>query len=231
VRALVCLLALGVALTAAAAPEADRVVDGRQHARRGARLLEAGKCRAAVRELTAAYQLLGDPALLFNRAECLRKLGERQAALYDYRQFLLDLPNAPSRTLVQARIAELDPSAPPPPPVEAPPPPAVVLTGDAAALAESTPDGGAPVAAGPVAEAPAPEDPAPLPRATLAPTPIMRLDEEAGPEPVTRRSSGKGWIWFGAVVAVLAAGATAGWLVYGRTRTDVPTSALGNYHF
>jgi hypothetical protein len=227
VRALVCLLALSLALVAAQAPAADRVAEGRQHARKAARLLEAGKCRPAVKEFTAAYQLLRDPALLFNRAECLRKLGEREAALVDYRQFLIAMPGAPSRKLVEGRIAELDPNVAPPEPIEAPPPPppAVVLTADAGApvVAEATP------AEEPVAT----PEPAPLPRATsLAPVPIMRLDETAGPEPPPRRpSSGAGWIWFGAVVAVLAAGATAGWLFYGRTRTDVPASALGNYRF
>jgi tetratricopeptide (TPR) repeat protein len=228
VKPAVWLLALGVALAASQAPAADRVAEGRQHARKGAKLLEAGKCRPAIKEFTAAYQLLGDPAVLFNRAECLRKLGERPAALVDYRQFLIAMPNAPSRKLVESRIAELDPSAPPPTPDPPPPPAAVVLS--------SIPDAGA----APLVEEVAPPDAAPpalatvepLPRAPLPATPIMRLDETAGPEPVhAKSSSSTGWIWFGAVVAVVAAGATAGWLFYGRTRTDLPTSSLGNYRF
>jgi hypothetical protein len=123
---LAAVVAILLAARVAAAQEA--IAEARKHATRGSELAAEGDCAAAVKEFTAAYSVLRDPAILFNRAECERKQGDVKAALADYHHFLEDLPTAPNRQSVEERIAELQrtldtpPPAPPPAPV---PPPAV----------------------------------------------------------------------------------------------------------
>ena len=67
---LACLLAGGTAVAR------EHTSDARHHLKKANELAEQGKCAAAVREYTAAYQKLHDPIVLFNRAECYRRLGE-----------------------------------------------------------------------------------------------------------------------------------------------------------
>lgn len=99
-------------LLSAAANAAGDADAGREHAKKANRLAAAGKCKAALPEFALAYEMLHDPAILFNRAECERKLGQDEAALSDYRDFLAGMPDAPNRQAVQRRIAELDRSGP-----------------------------------------------------------------------------------------------------------------------
>jgi hypothetical protein len=105
-------LVLGAATRASGADPRDQ---GRRHAKKANQLAAAGRCRPAVPEFTRAYELLHDPALLFNRAECERKLGLSRRAVADYRQFLAEMPNAPNRKLIEARLAALDPGWTPAP--------------------------------------------------------------------------------------------------------------------
>lgn len=48
------------------------------------------------------------PSLLFNIGQCNWKLGDDQNALHSYRAYLRTMPNPPNRTMVEARIAELE---------------------------------------------------------------------------------------------------------------------------
>src|SRR3569623_27115 len=135
-------LAMGLSLGGQVQARGDDAAEARKHAQRASNLAASGKCRQAVAEWNKAMAILRDPALLFNRGECYRKLGDADAALEDYRQFLNDLPKAPNRGEVERRIAELtaqkikvkakEPAPPPPPPapvtvapvvVPSPPPP------------------------------------------------------------------------------------------------------------
>jgi hypothetical protein len=118
---------LALLLVARAAAAQEPISEARKHATRGSELAAEGDCAAAVKEFTAAYNVLRDPAILFNRAECERKQGDAKAAMADYRHFLDDLPSAPNRQSVEDRIAELQRTldAPPPPPAPAAPTPAV----------------------------------------------------------------------------------------------------------
>ena len=101
------LVALVAFLLAAPPVRGDDAADGRRHAQRASHLAAAGKCRQAIAEFDKAIAVLHDPTLLFNRGECHRKLGDADSALEDYHQFLSDLPNAPNRAQVEARIGEL----------------------------------------------------------------------------------------------------------------------------
>lgn len=202
--------ALGVAaavLLAAGAAGADPREEGRKHVARANQLAAAGHCRSALPEYTRGHELLKDPAILFNRAECHRKLGELERAVEDYREFLAGLPSAPNRRSVEQRIVELERLIAAGRPAEAPAP---------APAREAAP--------------PAPAAAAPGPRPDLVEAePAVR----AVPAPRTdERSRGlPGWVWIGVGAIAVAAGVVGGVYAAGRARTDVPPSTLGNYRF
>jgi len=208
-QATICVAVAALAGSAGAAGTA-----GQTHARKANSLAAAGRCKQAIPEYNTAYKLLKDPALLFNRAECLRKVGQGKQALYDYRHFLEELPTAPNRKLVESRIAALDPAAPvetkqiaQAPPVETPPP--------APAPAPSPPPAPEPtlhVAAlrvpMPVAEA--------YPAAAPAEPPQVLL---AAPAPAPAPSSdNRAWIWLSVAAAVVAASAGGALYFAGKPR-------------
>jgi tetratricopeptide (TPR) repeat protein len=89
------------------ASAADSVASGRKHAAKANQLAAKNKCKSAVAEFTKAYKSLKDPTILFNRAECQRKLGNNVDALMDYERFLADMPTAPNRANVEVRMAAL----------------------------------------------------------------------------------------------------------------------------
>ncbi len=86
---------------------ADSEEVARKHAAKANQLAAKNKCRGAIFEFTRARQTLKDPTLLFNRAECFRKVGRDDEAMTDYEEFLAQLPQAPNRPAVEARIAAL----------------------------------------------------------------------------------------------------------------------------
>src|SRR6185312_14359127 len=104
--ALVAAYLLGVYLLAfgpsALAASSKDLSEGRRHLHKANALAADAKCDAAVREYTFAYQKLHDPVVLFNRAECYRRLGQNDAAVSDYRAFLDAVPRAPNRAEVEA---------------------------------------------------------------------------------------------------------------------------------
>jgi hypothetical protein len=106
-----CLLAVAVVLggdlLAASAAGADSEAAARKHAAKANQLAAKNKCKLALPWFNRAYQTLKDPTLLFNRAECERKLGENGDAIRDYELFLTEMPTAPNRAVVEARIAGL----------------------------------------------------------------------------------------------------------------------------
>jgi hypothetical protein len=238
--ALVCLLLGG----AASASEHhhhhhEHKADAHVHLEKANKLAGEGKCAAAIKEFTAAYEVLQDPIVLFNRAECYRRLGQNAEAAADYRGFLKGFPAAPNRAEIEARIATLEkPAAPRPPagakpPAGAPPQPPVAKTPP-----------GAKVPPPPVAKAPPPA-PAPPPVA-VAPNETMpflpppppaggqgtTLIEAPRSEPSqTEASHGSRW-WLWTTLAVVAVG--GGFAAYWFTRPKaepLPTTTLGSYRF
>jgi tetratricopeptide (TPR) repeat protein len=78
------------------------------HYQRGTGFYNLGRFEEALNEYEAAYLLVQDPPFLFNIAQCHRKLGNNKEALGFYRSYLRVAPDAPNRTEVQKRIAELE---------------------------------------------------------------------------------------------------------------------------
>jgi tetratricopeptide (TPR) repeat protein len=129
----------------AAASTETEMAEAKQHYAQGSRLFDLAEYEPALREFKEAYRVVGDPAFLFNIAQCHRKLGHTQDAITFYRTYLRRAPNASNRPEVERRIAELEraPAAPPAPapPTPAPPAPAPAL---APTLVEAPPPGASP---------------------------------------------------------------------------------------
>ena len=210
---------LAVAPAASAASSHD-LAEGRRHLHRANALAADAKCDAAVREYTFAYQKLHDPVVLFNRAECYRRLGQNDAAVSDYRAFLDAVPRAPNRAEVEARLAALEGV---PPPVVTPPPARSVAPAPAA---PPPTEAEAPFAASP-SSAPVPPSPAAVP----APEAPLVSVTRAAPEPAAESAGhGRLWLW-AAIGAAVAGGAVGAYVALRPPGVSPPSTQLGNYKF
>jgi hypothetical protein len=191
---LACLLAAGTAHAR------EHHTDPKAYLKRANKLAGEGKCAEAVKDYTKAYEKLKDPVVLFNRAECYRRLGENGKAIDDYRGFLKGFPAAPNRADIEAKIAALAappapartppataraPAPPPPAPAQPPPPtrapPQPQPAPPPVAVAPARPPVAVAPAPPPVAVAPAPPAPAPQPApASVAPAPMPFLPPPPG---------------------------------------------------
>jgi hypothetical protein len=216
--------------------------DARVAARKASALAADGNCEQAVVLYAKAYRALKDAAILFNRAECLRKLGKNGEAIKDYEQFLAEMPTAPNRPLVEKRVEELKaagpaktapvvvvaPPTPDPPPTKPPANPVVVAPPAAkppVVVPEKRPDQSGLVdmddspAAMPNLDAPPPREP--VESLVYAPT----------PEPEKSSGGVSPWVWVGIGAVVVAGAVVGGILIFGGDDTDVPKTALGNYKY
>ena len=101
----------------------DARESARQHFQKGQTEYELGHFDSAIREFEEAYRLFPSPAFLFNLGQAYRKLGNNERALFFYRGYLRNTPNAPNRAEVESWIGELEKPAPAPAPTAPPPPP------------------------------------------------------------------------------------------------------------
>ncbi len=214
---------------------AQSAAEGRAQARKAGQLAARGKCVPAVAAYTKAFEILSDPVILFNRAECLRKLGRAEPALADYERFLVEFPNPPNKALVEQRIGALRKRLGMP----ANQAPIAAVPGRAAKPGAFNPK---PTAA---ESAPIIDDEEEDETLVAAPDPVPAWrppgDSEAGairsgmddPElPGGEADDGVSpWVWVGLGAVVLAAGVVAGVLILGNNSTDIPESRLGNYKF
>ena len=121
-----------------AAPARDVVEQARQdHA--------AGRKQAAIEGYTRAYELSGDPNLLFRLGEVSREMGRDVAALRFYKAYVTRDPRGKSRDAADRamRSIELGPSKPAatraaPAPVKMPAPSPAVCRGEEVARAPSS---------------------------------------------------------------------------------------------
>jgi hypothetical protein len=214
-------LALGTCavLGAAAGPAQarDPVAEGRSHLRKANALAGNDHCEAAIKEYSLAFERLHDPVVLFNRAECYRRIGEDASAAADYRAFLEAVPRAPNRAAIEAKIAALD------------------LAPDASRAASTA--RGSRSATVSKAATPNLGVPSSVPPEGAAGTPLIVAP--AGPEgpPATsppEETAGSGhrglWMW-AALGAAVAGGAVGAYLVLRTPGATAPSTELGNYRF
>ncbi len=217
-------------------PSHKDLARGKRHLKKANALAGDANCQAAVAEYTVAYELLNDPVVLFNRAECYRRIGENEKAADDYHAFLEKVPAAPNRASIEKKLLALEAPEPaqrekpdeappatkpppakvaeaPPPPAKAPPPP------PPAKVAETPPPPKAPPPPPKVAEA-AP----PPPAAVVVAAPAPREDA------ATPASGSRPWVWIALSVLAVGVGA-AGYVVFRPHEQPPPETALGNYRF
>jgi tetratricopeptide (TPR) repeat protein len=229
-------LAAGGAARAASSEHA--IAEGRYHLRKANGLAGDDRCQAAIHEYTLAYRKLGDPVVLFNRAECYRRIGEDEKAVADYRAFLNAVPGAPNRAQIEAKIATL--TAPPTAPIDVKPAPTVgpapVRVNGATAERAERPTAPPPVH--PLATTPPQEsagrppliEEAPVPAQAASPPPVALVERAPSAPAEGEGHHGTTWIWL-AVGALAAGGAAAAYFALRTPATVPPTTALGNYKF
>ena len=80
----------------------------RAHARQGLALYDLKRFQEANNEFEQAYLLEQDPALLYDMAQCQRKLGNNEEALHFYRTYLRRVPKGPSAVEAEKRAKEIE---------------------------------------------------------------------------------------------------------------------------
>lgn len=101
------LAGLGPRLAHAQAPEETRVT-AKRHYESGARKFDMGKFAEAAEDFQKAYELVGDPAILYNIAKSYQLAENPERARFFYQSYLRRLPGAPNRAEVESRIKDLD---------------------------------------------------------------------------------------------------------------------------
>jgi tetratricopeptide (TPR) repeat protein len=105
------------------------------HYQRATRAYDLQKYTEAIDEYQKAYEISGDPPMLYNIAQAYRLADQPAEAARYYRRFLQRMPNARNREDVERKIADqeklaeqrkkVEPVTPPPPPAPTKPPPIV----------------------------------------------------------------------------------------------------------
>jgi tetratricopeptide (TPR) repeat protein len=103
-RALAAVAVAAVVITASAAHAQS---DAQEHFKRGVKLYNLGHFQESIPEFEKAYDLDPQPILLFNIAQSHRQNGNKERALFFYRRYLEQEPNATKRADVEQRMKEL----------------------------------------------------------------------------------------------------------------------------
>jgi tetratricopeptide (TPR) repeat protein len=127
----------GLVLLAAPAPAQAQMTQAQKdevklHYQRATRAYDLQKYQEAIDEYQKAYEISGDPPMLYNIAQAYRLADQPAEAVRYYRRFLQRMPNARNRDDVERKIADQEkiaeerrksePVTPPPPPATKPPP-------------------------------------------------------------------------------------------------------------
>jgi tetratricopeptide (TPR) repeat protein len=82
--------------------------EARKQFEEGTKAFNLGEFTRAVQHYRAAYQAKPDPVFLYNIAQAYRQANDLPQALFFYRSFLRNMPNAPNRREVEDRIGKLE---------------------------------------------------------------------------------------------------------------------------
>lgn len=107
-RSLTAVLLLVFSLRiAAAAPTAEKRAEAKLHYENGLRKFDVGKYDEAAEEFQAAYEIVGDPVILYNIAQSFRVAQKYEKALLFYKNYLRRTGNPANRGEVEQRIGEI----------------------------------------------------------------------------------------------------------------------------
>ncbi len=82
--------------------------EARKYFRQGQRNFAMGRFRKALGNYEKAYSLSKHPDILFNIAQCYRNLGDFESAVYHFRTYLEEKPDAKNRKSVVELIEKLE---------------------------------------------------------------------------------------------------------------------------
>ncbi|MBA3457253.1 MAG: hypothetical protein H0T42_29495 [Deltaproteobacteria bacterium] len=105
------LIALAFVLVGNTHSFADGRSEARTHYQAGVKYYNGGDYRSAIREFSAAQQLLPADLNNYNLALCYDKLGDPEPAVQYYRAYIEKVPNTDKRAEIEASIARLDAAA------------------------------------------------------------------------------------------------------------------------
>lgn len=220
-RIVVSVMLLGLVAVAHASP----VDDARQHYQAGTAAFNLGDFAKAVIEYKAAYTAKQDPTFLYNIAQAARLAGDLPTALFFYKSFLRNMPNAPNKQEVRDRISSLETQIQEqrrPPNETAPPNTLETKPAHPETTTPSQPETPS------VVEKPA--EPKPETTTTVAPTESPRSEpvaEKTEKTPVYK----KWWLWTIVGVVVVGAAVGVGVAVAMSGHSTAPNSDLGNTAF
>lgn len=108
-RALVLALAVLFAVTPQTAFAEDNATrTARRHFAKGDKLFALGRFEEALGHYEKAYEAKPLAGFLFNIAQCHRNLGHIDEAIFSYRKYLTEQPDAENREQVEQQITELE---------------------------------------------------------------------------------------------------------------------------
>ncbi len=125
------ILAATVLLPVAPARAAGDREKAKAHYEQGEKYYRQGEFQRAIEEYKKVLEYVDSAEMYYNLGQCHRMLREFDKALFFYRRYLSNVPNAPHRELVEKHItsmtAELEAQRAVPPPPDAPPGPGKVI--------------------------------------------------------------------------------------------------------
>jgi hypothetical protein len=89
-------------------PAGSSTAAARAHAKQGLALYDLKRFQEAFGEFEQAYLIEQDPALLYDMAQCQRKLGNNEEALHFYKTYLRRVPKGPSAVEAEKRTREIE---------------------------------------------------------------------------------------------------------------------------
>jgi len=108
-RALILALAVLFAVTPRTAFAEDTATKtARRHFAKGDKLFALGRFEEALGHYEKAYEAKPLAGFLFNIAQCHRNLGHIDEAIFSYRKYLTEQPDAENRDQVEQQITELE---------------------------------------------------------------------------------------------------------------------------
>src|SRR5712692_5479417 len=107
VRTATLLVALVCGVAVARADDPKDAAEAKRHFEAGTSAFNLGEFARAAEEYRKAYKLRPDPVFLYNIAQAYRLAKDPNQALFFYRSFLRNMPNAPNRKEVEDRIKKL----------------------------------------------------------------------------------------------------------------------------
>jgi hypothetical protein len=105
----ICILLVCVLLSAAGgtAHAADADADSKRLYKEGTKQYNLGEFEEAVKAYKSGYDAKPDPVFLYNIAQAYRLWGKPDKAIFFYKSFLRNLPEAPNRAEVERRLGEM----------------------------------------------------------------------------------------------------------------------------